>query len=257
MAHSGKSGILNPTPSVSQGPLTSVDQSAAAGGSKPFGTSGNIISNTIRDIGNDIKTDWSSAKDAFNQTKDNLVDIVSGADKPKKDADVSFLTEEPGNWNGSSGSSHSSGKSAKEEFDWIYADMAKHYGMSKETGYAEAMENTSYQRAVKDMQAAGLNPAALFGSNNGNGSGTPGYIRSASTGGGGGGGGYSRSYGSARSNKLFSSNAYAGIAGVGTVIGGLAGLVTTKSAGGAAAGAAAGASIATGIAKIANAIMNG
>lgn len=48
------------------------------------------------------------------------------------------------------------------QLDYLYANLAEHYGMSKETAYNEAMANTAYQRAVADMQMAGLNPASLF-----------------------------------------------------------------------------------------------
>lgn len=91
--------------------------------------------------------------------------------------------------------------------------------MSKTTAYQEALENTSYRRAMADMKAAGLNPSVMFGSGRAQGAGSVGYPSEVSS-----GGGYSRrSGGSSGSGKLFSSSAYGAI----SAIGGLAGIAAT------------------------------
>ena len=127
-----------------------------------------------------------------------------------------------------SGSGSGSGSSAKgvasspvtpAAFEYLNADLAKYYGMSKSTAYQEALENTAYQRAMKDMKAAGLNPAVMFGSGRANGAGSNVYPSS-----GGSGGSYSRrSGGSSGNGKLFSSSMYGALA----AIGGLVGIATT------------------------------
>lgn len=118
--------------------------------------------------------------------------------------------------------------SQPQTFDYLDAPWASAYGMSKETAYSEAMENTAYRRSVADMQKAGLNPATIFGAGNGYTAGSPGYIRSQSSG-SGGGSGSRRSRGSSRSSgRFFSSSAYSIL----STLGGIVGASATHSAGG-------------------------
>lgn len=117
----------------------------------------------------------------------------------------------------------SSSDLSPQAFDFLNADLAKHYGMSKETAYQEALSNTSYQRAVKDMQAAGLNPAAIFGAGRGSGSSGVSYVSSESS---AGSGGVGRT--TAKKENLFSEGAYYGLsAGIGL----LAGILTKSPTG--------------------------
>lgn len=106
--------------------------------------------------------------------------------------------------------------------DYFNADIAKKYGMNKSTAYQEAMSNTAYQRAVKDMQAAGLNPAVLFGGNRATPANSAVYAADQSS------GGFGRSFGgrsgSSDDSKLFSGSAYSFL----QAVGGLVGIATTK-----------------------------
>ena len=117
-----------------------------------------------------------------------------------------------------------SGPQTPATFDYLDAPWASAYGLSKETAYLEAMENTGYQRSVADMKRAGLNPAVIFGSGGGYSAGAPAFVSSGS----GSDSGSRRSSGRKFSGKLFSGSAYS----VMSALGGIVGAAATKSAGG-------------------------
>lgn len=118
----------------------------------------------------------------------------------------------------------SGGAPSAKSLDYLNADLAKYYGMSKETAYSEALSNTAYQRAVKDMQAAGLNPAVLFGAGRASTADGVSVIRSASS---GSGGSSRRSSGGASANHVFDNGAYGAI----STAAGLVAAVATKNPG--------------------------
>lgn len=121
--------------------------------------------------------------------------------------------------------------------DYLNADIAKHYGMSKETAYQEAMANSSYQRAVADMQRAGLNPATIFGAGRASGSGNVSYVSDNSA------------SGFARNARVSSSDSFLGDVQLMESLGALLSLALGKSA---SSGKSAGKAISTIATKLEN-----
>lgn len=151
----------------------------------------------------------------------------SGIDINGNDLTAPKVAPRSGSGSGGSASSFGGVPVSPQTLDYLNAELASHYGMSRETAYQEALSNTSYQRAVADMKRAGLNPAVLFGEGRVVGADGVGLVRAAATGGGGGGGssrsGGSRGSSSGKSSngKLFDSGIYYGIsaaAGVATAV---------------------------------------
>lgn len=196
---------------------------AAAGGRKPTSGAGALRPPSSAAIGQG-NTGWQPNYPG----SENLVslgDLITGSVSAKDALTVPNRknpSKRPGTY--SSVSSSPGGSSTPVSGpDYLWADLAKHYKMSASTAYQEALSNTGYQRAVKDMKAAGLNPAAIFGNGRGSTADGVGYVSSAS---GGGGGGYRRGggYGKASSGYLFSN----GFWGAASAAAGLVGMVAMK-----------------------------
>ena len=135
-----------------------VDEAAAFGRANRNGTVGEYLVDKIGQVRQSV----SSAKAAINNINRYAMQTPPSSAEPHLPSLSPILSRVSESSPGVSYVSAGSGTSVPVP-DYVHADLAKAYGMDASTAYQEALSNTSYQRSIDDMRAAGLNPAVMFG----------------------------------------------------------------------------------------------
>lgn len=135
------------------------------------------------------KNNANAALGAFKDVAKETVDKVKDGDSSGFDPTGMYKLYDPN-------SASFSSPATPQQLQYIDAPYAEMYGMDASTAYQEALANTAYQRKVKDLKAAGLNPVLGY-----SGAGAANFYGTPATGVSSSGG---VSYGSSGSGKITS-----------------------------------------------------